>query len=129
MITQIVDGKRVVNKEYIDTYTGKIDTLISHFLEEMGFYLEDEFNCIWKKKRFFKVEVGANFIECTYLSKSRDHIFEGEWREALTRGEKIKYRHLTNNIGVYELLSIILCDLRELWEEHETLKKDRLRIN
>ena len=117
MITHIVDGKRIVNNDYIDTYTGKFDTLISHFLEEMGFYLEDEFHCIWKKDRFFRVEIGANFIECKYLSNSRDHIFEGEWKEALDRGEKIKYRYLTGGLCVYELLSTILCDLRELWEE------------
>jgi hypothetical protein len=128
MITQIVDGKRIVNKEYIDTYTETFDTLISLFLKEMGFYLEDEFHCIWKKDKFFRVEIGANFIECKYLSNTRDHIFEGGWKEALTRGEKIKYRYLTGGIGVYELLSVIICDLRELWEEHESLKKDRLRL-
>jgi len=127
-ITRIDNGKRIVNKDYVDTYRGDFNTLISLFLQEMGFYLEDEFHNIWKKDRFFRVEIGANFIECKYISNTRDHIFEGGWKEALTRGEKIKYRYLSDGIGLYDLLSVIVCDLRELWEEHESLKKARLKL-
>jgi len=116
-VSKIDNGKRVVNKDYLDKYTGDFDSLISLFLQEMGFYLIDDFNCIWKKDRFFKVEIGANFIECTYLSKTKDHIFESDWKEVLGKGGKAKYRYLTGEIDLYDLLSVIICDLRELWEE------------
>ena len=123
MITQIVDGKRIVNKDYLDTYNGDFDTLMSSFLLEMGFELEDEEFNIWKKK-FFKVEIGSNFIECSYLSKSRDHIFESNsrWKEDLCSGCIINYSKCSLNTNLYTLLSSLIEDLRGLWEEHQQRK-------
>ena len=124
MITQIVDGKRIVNKDYLDTYNGDFDTLMSSFLLEMGFELEDEEFNIWKKNKFFKVEIGSNFIECTYMGKSRDHIFESNsrWKEDLCSGCYIKYSHISFNTNLYTLLSSLIEDLRGLWEEHQQRK-------
>ncbi len=123
MITQIVDGKRIVNKDYLDTYNGDFDTLMSSFLLEMGFELEDEEFNIWKNK-FFKVEIGSNFIECSYLSKSRDHIFESNsrWKEDLCSGCIIKYSKCSYTINLYDLLNTLITDLRGLWEEHQQRK-------
>ena len=124
MYTKIIDGKRIVNKESSDSYNGDFDTLMSSFLREMGFYLEDaDFN-IWRKPKFFKVEIGSNFIECNYLSKSRDHIFESnsQWKEDLCSGCIIKYANCSFNTNLYDLLNTLITDLRELWEEHQQNK-------
>ena len=124
MYTKIIDGKRIVNKESLDSYNGDFDTLMSSFLREMGFYLEDaDFN-IWRKPKFFKVEIGSNFIECSYLSKSRDHIFESNsrWKEELCSGCIINYSKCSYTINLYDLLNTLITDLRELWEEHQQKK-------
>lgn len=122
-ITQIIEGKRIVNKESLININD-FDSLISSFLREMGFYLEDvDFN-IWRKPKFFKVEIGSNFVECSYLSKIRDHIFESNsgWKETLCKGEEAKYSQSSYTINLYDLLTTIITDLRELWEEHHQKK-------